>query len=75
VTIGAGGEVGNAKPGLTNLPWQHLSEAGEYPHAGLNTDQTFQSPGSYVWWNPDRTLVVGHHDETLQKLRALGYIK
>lgn len=75
VTIGAGGEVGNAKPGLTNLPWQHLSEAGEYPHAGLNTDQTFQPPGSYVWWNPDRTLVVGHHDETLQKLRALGYIK
>jgi arylsulfatase A-like enzyme len=31
-------------------------------------------PGVYLWWNPDRPLVVGGYDETLERLRALGYI-
>lgn len=31
-------------------------------------------PGWNVWWNPERPLVVGGHDETLERLRALGYI-
>ena len=33
------------------------------------------APGVHVWWNPDRRLVVEGHDETLQRLRALGYIE
>ncbi len=74
MTIG-GGEVETVIPKLTTLPWHHLSEGIEYSPAVLNSDETFPAPGSYVWWNPERTLVVGHHDETLQKLKALGYIK
>lgn len=31
-------------------------------------------PGLYLWWNPERPLVVGGHEETLERLRALGYI-
>jgi arylsulfatase A-like enzyme len=30
--------------------------------------------GLYLWWNPDRPLVVGGYDETLERLRALGYV-
>jgi hypothetical protein len=28
----------------------------------------------YLWWNPERLLVVGGYDETLERLRALGYV-
>jgi len=31
-------------------------------------------PGWNLWWNPERPLVVGGHEETLERLRALGYI-
>ncbi|MEX1308898.1 MAG: sulfatase [Candidatus Sulfomarinibacteraceae bacterium] len=31
-------------------------------------------PGVYLWWNPERPLVVGGYDETLERLRALGYV-
>ncbi|MGD8439544.1 MAG: sulfatase [Holophagae bacterium] len=31
--------------------------------------------GAYLWWNPDRPLVVGGYDETMERLRALGYIE
>ncbi len=31
--------------------------------------------GTHLWWNPDRPLVVGGHEETLERLRALGYIE
>ena len=31
-------------------------------------------PGVYLWWNPDRPLIVGGYDETLERLRALGYV-
>ncbi len=31
--------------------------------------------GTYLWWNPDRPQVVGGHEETLERLRALGYIE
>ncbi|MCU0303841.1 MAG: sulfatase [Thermoanaerobaculales bacterium] len=30
--------------------------------------------GAWLWWNPERPLVVGGHAETLERLRALGYI-
>lgn len=32
-------------------------------------------PGAHLWWNPDRPLVVGGYDETVERLRALGYIE
>jgi len=31
--------------------------------------------GLNFWWNPDRPLIVGGYDETLERLRALGYIE
>jgi len=31
--------------------------------------------GLNLWWNPDRPLIVGGYDETLERLRALGYIE
>ena len=36
-----------------------------------------EAPGAglHLWWNPDRSLVVQGHRDTLQRLRALGYIE
>lgn len=31
--------------------------------------------GLNLWWNPARPLIVGGYDETLERLRALGYIE
>ncbi len=31
--------------------------------------------GLNLWWNPDRPLIVGGYEETLERLRALGYIE
>jgi Sulfatase len=33
------------------------------------------SDGLTLWWNPARPLIVGGYDETLDRLRALGYIE
>lgn len=33
------------------------------------------APGGYLWWNQARILVVGGYEETLERLRALGYIE
>ena len=75
MAIGDGGVVGTVTPGHTTTEWQNLQEAEEFVPPGLNHREAFSSPGIYIWWNPERDLVVGHNDETLQKLRALGYIK
>jgi len=32
-------------------------------------------PGGYLWWNPARTVVVEGYEETIERLRALGYIE
>ncbi len=31
--------------------------------------------GANLWWNPARPIIVGGYDETLERLRALGYIE
>jgi hypothetical protein len=33
------------------------------------------SEGLSIWWNPPRPLVVDGYEETLKRLRALGYIE
>ena len=30
--------------------------------------------GFRLWWNPPRTIIVGGYDETIERLRALGYV-
>ncbi|MEE4270117.1 MAG: sulfatase [Thermoanaerobaculales bacterium] len=30
--------------------------------------------GFQLWWNPPRSIVVGGYEETLQRLKALGYV-
>ena len=31
--------------------------------------------GAHVWWNEDRKIVVEGYEETMERLRALGYIE
>jgi hypothetical protein len=50
------------------------TEDGEFRLDGLPRPGSL-SEGSSLWWNPDRPLIVGGYDETLERLRALGYIE
>lgn len=75
VAIGNGGMVEPVTPGYTTAAWQNLLDGEENTPPELNHGEAFPSPGTYIWWNPERNIVVGHHEETLEKLRALGYIK
>ncbi len=57
-------------------PPEWVEQAGErMPRDRLAPPATDMAPGVHVWWNPDRPLVVRGHDETLQRLRVLGYIE
>jgi hypothetical protein len=49
------------------------TEDGEFRLDELPRPESL-SEGSSLWWNPDRPLIVGGYDETLERLRALGYI-
>lgn len=75
VAIGNGGVAKTVTPRYTTAEWQNLVEGEDFVPPGLNHREAFSSPGIYIWWNPERNIVVGHHDETLEKLRALGYLK
>ncbi len=50
------------------------SEDTRVPVAELQPPQAITG-GPTVWWNPERARIVGGHSETLEKLRALGYIR
>jgi hypothetical protein len=45
------------------------------PLAEIAAPDVVAVPGVDVWWNEDRALVVGGHRETIERLRALGYIE
>ena len=49
--------------------------AGEWFPLPTLTSPASVDTGTHLWWNPDRPLVVGGHEETLERLRALGYIE
>ena len=50
------------------------TEEGEYRLDEMSSPESL-SDGSNLWWNPARTLIVGGYNETLDRLRALGYIE
>jgi arylsulfatase A-like enzyme len=56
--------------------WHGLESGSPIPIPDLELPgSTLLSPGTYLWWNQPRTLVVGGHEETIERLRALGYIE
>ena len=50
------------------------TENGEWRLDELGLPESL-SDGLNFWWNPARPLIVGGYDETLERLRALGYIE
>ena len=54
--------------------WQSIA-AGQPVDASVLGAPTEVRDGAYLWWNPPKSLVVGGHRETLERLRALGYIQ
>jgi arylsulfatase A-like enzyme len=56
----------------SSTPWVNLS--GRVAMENLDPPEALET-GAHLWRNPDRSLVVGGHDETLRRLRALGYIE
>ncbi len=55
-------------------PERHRGEAGAVRLAELRPPDSL-SEGLNLWWNPARPLIVGGYGETLDRLRALGYIE
>jgi len=55
--------------------WRNLPAGEAVPVPAFDVPSSSLETGTYVWWNPDRPLVVGAHDETIERLRALGYIE
>ena len=57
-------------------PPEWIEAAAErHPREQLTPPASGLEPGVHVWWNPERSLVVGGQHETLERLRALGYIE
>jgi hypothetical protein len=54
--------------------WVEIAGA-RLPSAELTAPAGELSEGIHVWWNQDRALVVGGHRQTMERLRALGYIE
>jgi hypothetical protein len=54
--------------------WNGVSAGADNALADLGLPAALR-PGAWMWWNPKRETVVGGHDETLERLRALGYIE
>ncbi len=73
--IGEGAVPIEVGTGRAIPPWEHLDPSNVDPAQELQLEINFDVPGTYFWWNPSRDLVVGGHDETMSKLRALGYIQ
>jgi len=63
------------RPLAGTAPW--LSVAGDQPLAAESLNRPpFVPPGSAaLWWNPPRDRTVQAHRETVEKLRALGYLR
>lgn len=55
-------------------PWVEVAGTRR-PIAELVTTEGGGVTDVRVWWNEDRELVVGGHRQTIERLRALGYIE
>ncbi len=54
-------------------PEEISTESERFRLEGSSPPRVFKG-GLSLWWNPPRPLVVDGYDETLERLRALGYI-
>jgi len=54
--------------------WSEVATGVAVDPRTLELPETLGS-GWNLWWNPDRPLEVGGYEETLERLRALGYIE
>ncbi len=75
VAISGSGSPADVVVSQANPPWRGPQSSGTDLPAELMSSQGFDASGTYVWWNPGHDIVVGYHDETMEKLRALGYIQ
>jgi arylsulfatase A-like enzyme len=57
------------KPNLVDTP------SGRHAPDQLPPPAGDPRPGIYTWWNQERTVVVSGQRQTLERLRALGYIE
>lgn len=60
-------------PVASDLPWANVVAGQPVDPRSLEPPREL-GQGAYLWWVPERPMVVGGHDETLERLRALGYI-
>jgi arylsulfatase A-like enzyme len=73
VALAAASTTGPVTPVAGSVPWNGVVPGAALDPRGLVPPDRLDR-GAWMWWNPDRPLVVGGHAETLERLRALGYI-
>lgn len=74
VAFRATGEV-TLTPVAGSLPWpgREVGRAIDR-RSEERRPPALDAPGAYAWWNDERTLEVSGQEETLERLRALGYL-
>ena len=55
--------------------WRGITAETRISPGSLGLPPEWLIEGAYLWWNPERTRVVRGHTETLERLRALGYLE
>lgn len=73
VAVASGSVPGSVTPLASDLPWPDVT-MGEAVDPRTLAPPVEPGRGAFLWWNPERPLVVGGHEATLERLRALGYI-
>jgi len=59
---------------VEGMPWHRIA-AGERSGLDELLPPECAVAGSSLWWNSVRTLIVGGHEETIERLRTLGYFQ
>jgi hypothetical protein len=63
------------RPGTIVFGGGFVAEQETIPVDHLRPPDGEVHPGAHFWWNEERAVVVEGYDETMERLRALGYIE
>jgi hypothetical protein len=63
------------RPAAGSAPWLGLEAGQSVPAETLTWPPHLVAGSACLWWNPPRNRTVEAHQETVAKLRALGYLR
>ncbi|MCP4895814.1 MAG: sulfatase [bacterium] len=63
------------RPITGGLDWLGVQSSEETPVDQLGLPEVLETGKGLLWWNPSRDRVVDGFDETIERLKALGYLE